>query len=74
MMSSDVYGWACSLVAYYGEGYMMKGNVLERCKRSAEVLQCVQGYENLDWFQVVDEAGDGAKNLHVYNHGAGLEM
>lgn len=45
------------LVAYYGEGYLMKGNVLERCKRYTEALQYVQGYENLDWFEVVDEAG-----------------
>lgn len=44
-------------VAYYGDGYLMKGVVLERRGLYAEAMQYVQGYANLDWFEVVDEAG-----------------
>ncbi|WP_306299215.1 hypothetical protein [Brevibacillus brevis] len=45
------------LVVYYGQGYLLKGVALQMQKLYSEARQCVQGYADLAWFELLDEVG-----------------
>lgn len=46
-----------SLVVYYGQGYLLKGAALQMQGMYEEAKEYVQGYADLGWFEVLDDAG-----------------
>lgn len=45
------------LVFYYGQSYLLKGNALEWMGQYEEAMQYISGYEDLSWFEDLDENG-----------------
>jgi tetratricopeptide (TPR) repeat protein len=45
------------LVVYYGQGYLMKGNALEKQERYEEAMKYISGYTDLSWFEDLGETG-----------------
>lgn len=45
------------LVVYFGQGYVLKGNALANVKKYDEALTYISGYQNLYWFNGLDEIG-----------------
>lgn len=45
------------LVVYYGQGFLLKSSALEHQGKYEEALACVAGYEDLSWFEGLDETG-----------------
>lgn len=50
------------LVTYYGHSYLMIGVCLEEQKKYQESLNYVQKYENLEWFEGLNEDGQNEVN------------
>lgn len=45
------------LVFYYGQSFLLKGNALEKQGRYKEALGYISNYEDLSWFDSLDETG-----------------
>lgn len=45
------------LVVYYGQSFLLKGNALEWMGEYEKSLQYITGYEDLSWFNHLDETG-----------------
>ncbi|KAF6634898.1 DNA-binding protein [Paenibacillus sp. EKM208P] len=45
------------LVVYYGQGYLTKGNALEKQGKYEEAMQFISGYSDLSWFKDLGEIG-----------------
>ncbi|MFA4133136.1 MULTISPECIES: hypothetical protein [unclassified Brevibacillus] len=45
------------LVVYYGQGYLLKCVALQMQGLYGEARECVQGYADLAWFELLDEVG-----------------
>ncbi len=45
------------LVVYYGHGYLLKGNALEKQGLYEEAMTYIEGYRDLSWFNGLDEVG-----------------
>ncbi|MGN7469914.1 helix-turn-helix domain-containing protein [Brevibacillus sp. SAFN-007a] len=45
------------LVVYYGQGFLLKGVALQMQGLYEEAKKYVQGYADLDWFELLDETG-----------------
>lgn len=55
------------LVFYYGQGFILKGTVLEYQERYEDAYLCIQGYEDLSNFGILDDAGEQeVKNFKFY--------
>ncbi|WP_322923017.1 DNA-binding protein [Paenibacillus campi] len=46
------------LVVYYGHGYLLKGNALEKQGLYEEAMMYIEGYRDLGWFEGVNECGN----------------
>ncbi|WP_340253219.1 hypothetical protein [Brevibacillus borstelensis] len=46
-----------SLVVYYGQGFLLKSVALEMQKSYEQAKKFVKGYENLRWFELLDDVG-----------------
>ncbi|MEV2910372.1 hypothetical protein ABNF65_17540 [Paenibacillus larvae] len=45
------------LVVYYGQAYLLKSAVLPEQGRYEEAKACIEGYEDLSWFKLLDDLG-----------------
>ncbi|WP_322903373.1 DNA-binding protein [Paenibacillus campi] len=45
------------LVVYYGHGYLLKGNALEKQGVYEEAMMYIEGYRDLGWFEGLDSIG-----------------
>ncbi|WP_309479763.1 helix-turn-helix domain-containing protein [Brevibacillus agri] len=45
------------LVVYYGQGFLLKGAALQMQGLYGEAKKYVQGYADLDWFELLDDTG-----------------
>ncbi len=45
------------LVVYYGHGYLLKGNALEKQGLYEEAMNYIEGYRDLSWFDGLDACG-----------------
>ncbi|ARF69410.1 hypothetical protein B7C51_18710 [Paenibacillus larvae subsp. pulvifaciens] len=45
------------LVVYYGQAYLLKSAVLFKQGRYEEAKACIEGYEDLSWFELLDDLG-----------------
>ena len=45
------------LVVYYGQAYLLKGMSLSKQGRFEEAKACIEGYEDLSWFKLLDNLG-----------------
>ncbi|MEK4430712.1 DNA-binding protein [Paenibacillus sp. FSL M7-0802] len=45
------------LVVYYGQGYLIKGNALEKQEKYEEAMKYISGYADLSWFENLGEIG-----------------
>ena len=45
------------LVLYYGKSYLMKSAALFKLGHHEEAKACIEGYEDLSWFQLLDNLG-----------------
>lgn len=45
------------LVVYYGHGYLLKGNALEKQNKYEEAMSYISKYKDLSWFKGLDDVG-----------------
>ncbi|GJM72310.1 hypothetical protein HMSSN036_45260 [Paenibacillus macerans] len=42
---------------YYGQSFLLKGSAREHQGKYGEALDCVDGYEDLSWFEGLNDTG-----------------